>query len=256
LPEPEFEASDVDWIFTEVLGLKRAELSKVKTIKVSDFARAEAFAKERATHKPLQYVLGNTEFYGKKLEVKEGVLIPRPETELLTEEVIKLAEGKTVLDLCTGSGAIAIAVKLETSCTVTASDVSDVAIEVAKRNAELNGVEIEIIKSDLFNDITGKFDIIVSNPPYIPTADVAGLMSEVKDYEPLLALDGGADGLDIIRRIAEDAKTRLNDGGILLLEIGIGQADAVTALLSGYADVTVMNDYDNIPRIVKASYRG
>lgn len=253
LPETEFESADIDWIFCDVLHIKRNELKTVTFISEDNFNRAEKLAEERAKHIPLQYVLGYTDFYGFNIIVKQGVLIPRPETELLAEQVIKQAECKRVLDLCTGSGAIAVAVKLNTQCEVTAIDISDKALELARYNADINSAEIDFIKSDMFENVKGKFDIIVSNPPYIPTSDIEDLSAEVKDFEPKLALDGGSDGLDFYRHIADNVLDYLNKDGILMLEIGIGQAEEVKSLLSEkFNDIKIINDYNQIPRIIVA----
>ena len=247
-PDP----SDAEWIFSRVTGKKRSELESLKYIKPEEYAEAIRYANERAKGIPLQYVFGDTEFYGLVLHVDERVLIPRPETELLAEEVVKRAAGKSVLDLCTGSGAIAIAVKKLSDATVTASDVSSDALDVAKKNAEENGADIQFVQSDMFENIVGKYDIIVSNPPYIPASAIGKLSAEVKK-EPVIALDGGRDGLNYYRIIAEKAKEHLAEGGTLLLEVGIGQAESVAKLLGNYGKVEVRKDYNNIDRIIIAN---
>ncbi|MGN1099719.1 MAG: peptide chain release factor N(5)-glutamine methyltransferase, partial [Christensenellales bacterium] len=247
-PDP----ADAEWIFSRVTGKKRSELDSLKFIKPEEYAEAIRYATERAKGIPLQYVFGDTEFYGLVLHVDERVLIPRPETELLAEEVVKRAAGKSVLDLCTGSGAIAIAVKKLSDAEVTASDVSSDALDVAKKNAEENGADIGFVQSDMFENVVGKYDIIVSNPPYIPTSDIGKLSAEVKK-EPVIALDGGRDGLDYYRIIAEKAKEHLAEGGTLLLEVGIGQAESVAKLLGDYRNVEVRKDYNNIDRIIIAN---
>lgn len=253
LPAAEFEASDIDWIMCEVTGVSRGELAGLKTVSQEAYDRALQLAEQRATHKPLQYVLGYAEFYGNRIKVDENVLIPRPETELLAEQVIIIADGKSVLDLCTGSGAIAIAVaKAAKAKSVTAADVSEKALAVATENAASCGVEVETVLSNMFDGFADrKFDIIVSNPPYIPTADIDGLDTEVKAYEPKLALDGGADGLDFYRIIADGLDAHLAADGVLLLELGIGQYDGVAALFKSYG-VSCVNDYDGIARILIA----
>ena len=266
LPADKFDKSDVDWIFTEVTGKNRSELPLLKTIKASQLERALAYAKERATGKPLQYVFGHVDFYDAKLLVNENVLIPRPETELLAEAVANRAKDKSVLDLCTGSGAIAIALKKESDkknmkLLVTACDVSEDALEVAKNNenaifvAKANGVanlvDVKFITSDLFENIDGEFDIIVSNPPYIKTDDIQNLDVEVRGYEPIIALDGGKDGLDFYRRIIDGAAAHLKDGGELLMELGIDEAEDVKAYADGKLEFSeFIKDYDGIDRIV------
>lgn len=254
LPQPEFEACEVEWILCDVLGIGRDKLETTAFLSRQDLDKCVKIAKERATHIPLQYVLGYTNFYGYNILVKNGVLIPRPETELLCEQVVKRATGKRILDLCTGSGAIAIATKLSAVCDVQASDLSDAALEIARYNAEVLSADVKFVQSDLFENIEGKFDIIVSNPPYIPTAEISALETEVKDYEPIIALDGGTDGLDFYRRIAQAAKNFLNENGTLILEIGIGQAEDVQTLLkNNFTSVEILNDYADIPRIVIAN---
>lgn len=254
LPESEFDESDVDWIFCEATGKSRAEIKTLKLIDENELNKALKYAEERKTGRPLQYIFGHTDFYGCKIYVGEGVLIPRPETELLAEQVIKTADGKSVLDLCTGSGAIAVAVKTKSSATVTASDISDEAIKYCNKNAAENKADICIVKSDLFDNLTAKFDIIVTNPPYIPTADVEQLDKTVKDYEPLSALDGGADGLDFYRRIISAAPAHLSKDGALIMEIGIGEADGVKALLAAadFLNIEVVKDLEGIDRIIAA----
>jgi release factor glutamine methyltransferase len=190
---------------------------------------------QRLEMKPMQYILGHCEFMGLDFEVNENTLIPRPDTEVLVEsaiEAIKKHNCKTVLDMCTGSGAIAVSIAKYTGAKVTATDISEKALDVARRNAEKNNVNVNFIKSDLFQNISGKFDIILSNPPYIESAVVDTLDSGVKDYEPRLALDGGDDGLDFYKKIVESAPRFLtNCCGALMFEIGYNQADALKNIL-------------------------
>ena len=171
----------------------------------------------------------------------------------MVDEAKKYAfDGCNVLDLCTGSGAIAIAIQKETNANVVAVDVSKEALEVAKENAENNSAVIEFKASDMFSEISDrKFDIIVSNPPYIRSGDISGLQGEVKNYEPVIALDGGVDGLDFYKIIARDISKHLNNGGVVLLECGYDQAKDVSALFEGF-EVEIIKDYSEIERIVKA----
>lgn len=250
------EKSDAEWIVCNATGLKRSELEKNKTIvQPTHVKKAMETAKERASGRPLWYIIGDTDFYGYTIKVDERVLIPRPETEeLVAFSAENIKSDDKVLDLCTGSGAIAIALKLKTGATVTASDVSDGALELAVENAAQNNADIAFVKSDMFEDITDSFDIIVSNPPYIPTQDISGLEKSVKDYEPTLALDGGADGLDYYKIIAVDGINHLSAGGKLFLEVGIGQANAVKELLeqAGFINVEIRKDISGIERMIKA----
>ena len=252
------DEEDAEWIFALTLSIpKSAVASEERILKVSQAKKIVKIADERLTGKPLWYIIGDTDFYVYKIKVDERVLIPRPETEELAALVVGVAEeGQSILDLCTGSGAIAVAVykELEKSnrkAKVTAVDISADALELAKENAEANEAEILFIQSDLFSRIRGRFDIIVSNPPYIPSAEIQTLQREVKDYEPRLALDGGADGLDMYRRIAKDASKYLNRGGVLIMEVGAGQAQEVVKLFKSCAYSMILKDFNNIDRYVK-----
>jgi release factor glutamine methyltransferase len=160
---------------------------------------------------------------------------------------------KNVLDLCTGSGAIAISIKKQTDAVVSAIDKSVDALCLAKENAKLNEVDIEFIESDMFSKIDGrKFDVIISNPPYIKSQDILTLQKEVKDFEPIMALDGGESGYDFYNIIAENAPKYLNEGGVLLLECGVGQAQDIAKTLTAFSSVEIIKDYENIDRIIKA----
>lgn len=249
------ERAEAEWIVSIILGIKRDELNTDKLIYPKNIDIINQIVDERCKGRPLWYCMGDTEFYGNKILVDERVLIPRHETELLVEQAIKVINSESkVLDLCTGSGAIAISIKKETGATVIASDVSDKALSLARENAKLNGVQIEFINSDMFSSINGQFDLIVSNPPYIKKEDISSLQREVKDYEPILALDGGEDGYDYYRIISDSAYDFLTHNGVLLLECGINQADEIKAMLSKKftdASIEIIKDYENIDRIIK-----
>lgn len=215
---------------------------------------------------PVQYVMGRTKFCGLEMLVDENVLIPRPETEVLVETALEIInERRTandewrVLDLCTGSGNIAIALtKNAPDCTIVASDISRDALNVAKRNAVLNGVEdrIEFLNSDLFNNITGKFDIIVSNPPYIARWEFAGLQKEVLK-EPRIALDGGEDGLDFYRNITACCIANLNKNGFLIFEIGFGQKKEIVDIINKtglFKVIEIRKDQNGIDRVIVARW--
>ncbi|MBQ9728549.1 MAG: peptide chain release factor N(5)-glutamine methyltransferase [Clostridia bacterium] len=252
------EEDEAEWIFAIVLGIpKSAVASEEQLIKMAQAKEIVKIANERLTGKPLWYIIGDTEFYGYKIKVDERVLIPRPETEELAQLVIGAAEeGNQILDLCTGSGAIAIAVynellKTNRPVKVTATDISAEALELAKENAAANGAEVLFLQSDLFTRIRGRFDLIVSNPPYIPSEQIETLQTEVKEYEPRLALDGGADGLDFYRRIAQEAGKYLNRGGSILMEVGVGQAAEVVKFFKGCSYSMIIKDFNNVDRFVK-----
>ena len=213
----------------------------------------------RASHTPLQHITGEQEFMGYRFKVTKDVLVPRMDTELLVEEAAKKAIlGAKILDLCTGSGIIGIALKkMCFGAEVTMTDVSDAALEVARENAQINKADVNIIKSDMFSslDPSQKFTMIVSNPPYIPKADIGDLEPEVKDHDPLLALDGGEDGLDFYRIIATESPKYLLPGGQVLLEIGYDQGESVPALLkeAGFKDIRVLKDLAGNDRVVCAA---
>ena len=206
--------------------------------------------------KPVQYILGYTYFCGLKINVSPACLIPRPETELLVEialEKIKEHDLKTVLDIGTGSGAIAIAIKKNSDTFVEASDISLDAIEIAKKNAMENGVDINFICSDVFDEINEKYDLIVSNPPYIDPLDIDKINKIVYQNEPHLALFGGEKGLYYYKRIIDDIDLYLNDGGFLIMEIGDTQAQDIKDYLRKNKEnykIDVYKDYNGFDRIV------
>lgn len=249
------DAADMDWLFAETAGVRRSGLSELKALTKQQYDKVMEIAKLMSDGTPLQYALGNTDFYGIRLAVNKNVLIPRPETEELAERAIAevsamQSEGRKirVLDLCTGSGAIALAVALKSGAEVSASDVSEGALQVARANALNVGADIKFIKSDMWTDIADEFDVIVSNPPYIPTEDIKTLDGRVKGFEPLLALDGGNDGLRFYREIALGLDGHLAKDGALLLEFGINQADAVAGIFADY-DTRIIKDMAGIERI-------
>lgn len=250
------DESDAEWLVSVKTGIARSELAASDKILVPSRVRGlDKIAGERLTGRPLWYILGDTEFYGYKIKVDERVLIPRPETELMTEQVLRTAEqGDKVLDLCTGSGCIAIAIAkkgAEKELTVTASDISADALALAQENAKRNGADIKFIESDLLEGVRGKFNIIVCNPPYIKSGDIAGLQKEVQ-FEPKGALDGGEDGLDFYRRLAKEAPRHLVKGGTLFMECGIGQAQEIVKLFKKFDYTMVSRDYNDVERFVRA----
>ena len=217
--------------------------------------------KRRRAGEPIQYITGETEFYGLPFRVTHDVLIPRPETEHLVEKVFELAarfSKARIVDVGCGSGAIAIALAHHLPhATITAIDLSAPALAVARENAELNGVasRIRFLEGDLLAPVRDEvFDIVVSNPPYVPIADRASLAVEVRDYEPVLALFTEGDGLSVYRRLIPDAFDVLVPGGHIALEIGFGQSTAVSELLSGagFGEVDFISDLQGIPRVASA----
>lgn len=214
----------------------------------------------RASHEPCQYIIGKADFYGLSFAVDARVLIPRQDTEVLVEQAIQVlrqsaAEHPAVLDVCTGSGAIAVAIKHNLPwIDVTALDISSDALEVAKENAANNGCEIDFLQSDLFANVkaAARHDLIVSNPPYISESEYHTLMTEVKDYEPALALLAGDKGLDIYERLCKEAPHYLKDEASLLVEIGCTQAEAVSEIFSrnGFTNIQVQKDLAGLDRVV------
>ncbi len=257
--ESGIDESDAEWIYSIVLGIPRSGLDdKSNLVRPAEAKKIDEIVKKRLTGRPLWYILGDAEFYGCKIKVDERVLIPRPETEILCEHAIKtVEEGDKVLDLCTGSGCIAIAIAKNCASKhiqVTASDVSDAAIMLAKENANYNSANITFIQSDLFNKIHGRFNLIVCNPPYIKTSEIATLQREVRDYEPRIALDGGDDGLDFYRRLAKELPRYIAKNGMLMLEVGEGQAAEVLKLFEKREYAMVVKDYQGVDRILKIAF--
>ncbi len=219
----------------------------------------------RALREPLQYIIGYVEFLSLRIAVGEGVLIPRPETEFMAEQAVKrfTIHGSrfTVLDLCTGSGCLALALAKEfPDSQIYGIDISDAAIGYAKKNAEINSTENAIfLRGDLFGPLSPEapgqlFDFIISNPPYIRTNDIKSLQPEIREWEPLNALDGGPDGLNFYRKIIPQARHFLKDNGVLMLELGAGYMHEVTGMLeyAGYTQIEGIKDYTGIERIVIA----
>ncbi len=245
------DPQDADWIYCELLGKSRAELDDVEFVKIGIVKKAEEYADRLLGGEPLSYVLGNAEFCGVKLNVDKRVLVPRFETEVLAELAVKTigSEKKRVLDLCTGSGCIAAVIARNTQAEIVAADIDDGALEVAKTN--LKGLGVTVVKSDMFDGegLDGKFDLIVSNPPYVRSFEIDGLQPEVT-CQPRIALDGGEDGLHFYRIIAEKADAYLNDGGTLMVEVGYDQAKEVEKLFGKIGKCRTEKDLDGKDRIV------
>jgi release factor glutamine methyltransferase len=201
---------------------------------------------------PISKIFGKAYFYGLEFEVDENVLSPRVDTELLVETALQyIKPNDRVLDLCTGSGCVAVSIAKNIDGYVEACDISDKALKVAKRNALKNFVDVEIYKSNMFERVQGRFNVIVSNPPYIETDIVGELDEEVKYHDPIIALDGGVDGLDFYREIANNIKNHLLDDSVLIMEIGYNQGESVKQIFSEVSnDIEIIKDYGGNDRVV------
>ncbi len=225
---------------------------------VSDREQGDYLAciSKRAGHTPLQYITGVQEFMGLAFAVDEHVLIPRQDTEILVEEVMRyMHDGMRILDMCTGSGCILLSLlHYANGCTGVGADISGKALEIACKNKETLLLDAEFVESNLFEKIEGKFDIIVANPPYIRSGVMGTLMEEVRCHEPLVSLDGGEDGLFFYRAIISQAPAYLHGGGELFLEIGYDQGRQTAALLAehGYQGIEIIKDYAGLDRVVHA----
>lgn len=253
---------DVETLLQKALGVDRLYilLNLDKDLSEDEEKTFNKFIEERLNNRPIAYIVGNREFMGLDFYVQEGVLIPRPDTEVLVEEVIEIAKDKgeiDILDIGTGSGAITVSLaKYLENAKLTSVDISEIALEIAKKNAISNNVEdrINFVKSDLFSSLNKnqKFDIIVSNPPYIKREVIDTLDKQVKDFEPYNALEGGIDGLDFYRAITTQAKDYLKEGGVLAYEVGHDQSEDVSKLMEmdGYTNIYTRKDLQQIDRVV------
>lgn len=274
---PYFEQKGVDsprltaeLLLSYVLGIERIQLYVRFNEQVDgeNLAKLRGLVKRTAEHEPYAYLIGRTEFYSMTFKVNRDCLIPRPETELLVERAIEFlrtrnnSQPQQVCDLCTGSGCVAVAIaKNFDNCNVTATDICDDALKVAAENIALHELDekIELLAGDLFTPIiegldATKFDLIVSNPPYVSDAEFEILDANVKDHEPRKALYGGTDGLDIYKRIVDGVMEHLADDGALIMEIGYLQGDAIRQLLDGiFKFVHIEKDFSDNDRVVIAS---
>lgn len=254
--EKEIDESDAEWILSLTLDIPRSKLTEERVVTQKECRKVLGIFEERMTGRPLWYIFGDTEFYGYTIKVDERVLIPRPETEILVQQAVRtLEDGDKMLDLCTGSGAIAVAVACEAAkdknVSVTAADISADALEVARENARLNKANVNFVQSDLFENIRGRFNLITVNPPYVRSGDINGLQREVRDFEPRLALDGGEDGLDFYRRIAEKLPRYLVRGGMIILECAEDQAQEILKIFTRCDYAMVVKDLNGKERFVK-----
>jgi release factor glutamine methyltransferase len=231
-----------------------------RQLAADELARFRGLVKRRRALEPVAYILGEREFYGRKFRVDRRVLIPRPDTETLVavglERTRAVSMSMRALDLCTGSGCVAVTLARDRPTSfIVASDASDDALAVARENAlRLGAYNVAFRAGDLFDavDPSSRFDLVTANPPYIPADEIGSLQVDVGRYEPRAALDGGGDGLALVRRIVADAPAHLADAGVLALELGFGQAPAVAELFSraGFVDVQVRRDYARVERVV------
>lgn len=248
-------------------GKNREQFLRDMSLYASDEVEAKVaeLMNRRLEGEPVAYLIGEWEFYGLPLDISRDVLIPRADTEVLAEQAILAAraagEGARVLDLCAGSGCVGLAVAANApQCRAVLADVSEEALKICRQNIRRNDLNARVtcVQADARqapSSVLWDFDVIASNPPYIPTRDIDGLDSSVRDYEPHLALDGGDDGLDFYRDIAEKWRTALRLGGVLLFEVGIGQAADVEQILArcGYEDIETFQDTGGIWRVVKGT---
>lgn len=248
---------DARLLLEEICGTDRNTLlvHGDRNVTEEELAQYKEMLEKRSVHIPLQQIIGRQSFMGLDFYVDENVLIPRQDTELLVEEALKeLHDGMRILDMCTGSGCILLSLlKYSNDCEGIGADISEEALKVAERNRVQLGLEnAAFIRSDLFEAVEGKFDLLVSNPPYICSDVIDTLMPEVREHEPRQALDGSADGLHFYRRILAECRTYLKPGGMLLFEIGYDQGEAVKRLMeeNGFLEVEVKKDYGRLDRVV------
>lgn len=256
------EAALDAWLLMEYCtGISRAQyfVRQEESISSDMNARYEDLIQKRGMHIPLQHLTGRQSFMGLEFAVNEHVLIPRQDTEILVEEALKrVLPGDKVLDMCTGSGCIAVSIAvMAREAKVYAADISAEALKVAKANAQRLQANVTFIESDLFGNVEGMFDRIVSNPPYIKSGQIAELMPEVREHEPLCALDGSEDGLYFYRRIIEEADAYLKPSGWLFFEIGYDQGEAVFGMMrrAGYDKIEIKKDLAGLDRVVLGQRR-
>ncbi len=258
LQDAEIEDAVLDaWYLLEfVTGISRAMyfLRMNEEMNAEQEKQYKVYLKTRANHIPLQHITGVQEFMGLEFCVNEHVLVPRQDTEVLVESVLEVLEtGMDVLDMCTGSGCIIISLKkLKEDIKASAVDISKEALEVAAKNIEKLEADVKLLESDLFTNVEGTYDVIVSNPPYIRTAVIEELKEEVKFHDPFLALDGKEDGLYFYRKIVKESPNYLKQHGKLYFEIGHDQGEEVKVLMeqAGFTGVTVKKDLAGLDRVV------
>ena len=253
---------DAELLLARALGTTRIQLivDARRPLAPDELARMRELVKRRRAREPMAYILGEREFYGRVFRVDARVLVPRPDTEALVEAALARTRFVSMcmraLDLCTGSGCVAISLARERpTSTVFAADVSDDALAVARDNAlRLGAYNVTLRRGDLYDavDRACRFDLVTANPPYVASGEIPSLQPDVRDHEPRLALEGGADGLDVVRRVVAGAPAHLAPGGVLAVEVGAGQAPAVAKFFeaAGLSAVETHRDYARIERVV------
>lgn len=247
------DSVDVDFIIAEVLNVKHTELALIEEVDDKTEQVIREYSSMRLQNIPVDKIFKKAYFYGLEFRVDDNVLSPRPESEMLVDkalEYIKANNYQSALDLCTGSGCLAISIKKNVEIDMTASDISTRALQIAKRNAKQNSVEIEFVKSNMFENIDKKFDIIISNPPYIDTQDIQDLETEVKEHDPRIALDGGEFGLKYYNIIHDNLRKFLNENGALILEIGDEQKELIVSLFNDFELVESLKDLGGHDRVL------
>lgn len=259
---------DAELLLAHALSTTRVQLvvDSKRPLEAAELASFRELVKRRRTREPIAYLVGQREFYGRPFRVDRRVLVPRPDTEALVDVALertrRISMAARVLDLCTGSGCVAITLARERPTSrVVATDLSIDALELARENAQrLGAYNVAFRLGDLFGalDPTCRFDLIAANPPYVARGEIDALQSDVRDHEPRIALDGGEDGLAVARRIVADAPAHLTPSGVLALEVGAGEADAVASLLrcSGFVEIACRRDYGGIERVVSGVLEG
>ncbi len=244
---------DADYIISYELNIPITEIPlSTRDLTKKQYNSVIKKIKDRCKYKPITKIFGKAYFCENEFVINKHVLSPRFDTELLVDEALKVINpNDRVLDLCTGSGCVAISIVKSVDAYVEGCDISKQALKVARKNVKKHNVKVDMYQSNMFSKVQGKFNVIVTNPPYIETEVVKTLDREVTEHDPNIALDGGTDGLDFYRQIASNIKNYLLDGGVLLMEIGYNQGEAVTNMFKDIAkDIQVIKDYNNNDRVV------
>lgn len=251
--ESNIPETDADFIIAEVLETSRTELILIEEVAEDVVETIKEKVQLRLENVPIEKIFKKAYFFGLEFKVDDNVLSPRPESELLVETALKYIKEnnyKSVLDMCTGSGCLAISVKKNSEVDVTAVDISSKALAIAKHNAKKNDVEVNFIKSNMFSEVEGKFDLIISNPPYIDSDEVKELDKEVIEHDPKIALDGGEFGLKFYNIIHDNLRKHLQDNGMLIIEIGEDQKELLVSLFNDFNLVESIVDYSGNDRIL------